>query len=181
MMNRELIKDNECVSRKISIFSKEHPKWSQEKVAAASHGYCRSHGLKDAIKEGIPSREIGRLSGISMRKFSSLIRLIKSKKGLKIGHAGILPFKVELPQKNLNRLQTKLERLVTEEAKYLTAEQEEQRSQYATYMKKQDTEENFTIELEDDMVVCPLGCVLRVGYGGGKVYCPVHNVCITCE
>ena len=147
----------DCVSKKVSIFSKEHPDWSHDKTIAAAHGYCRSHGLKDAIKPGKISSEIGRLSGISMRKLGSLIKLIKSKKGLKIGHAGILPFKIELPQKNLNRLQTKLERLVTEESKLLTAEQSEQRSQYATYMKKGDSEEqsdeDFIKELEEEISI----------------------------
>ncbi len=90
---------------------------------------------------GEEASPLKRTSSISLRKFATLIKLIKRKKALKIGHAGILPFKIELPQKNLNRLQTKLEKLVTEETKYLTAEQQEQRAQYAKYMKKEDSKE----------------------------------------
>ncbi|KKM81859.1 hypothetical protein LCGC14_1325540 [marine sediment metagenome] len=117
--------------------------------------------LKDATlinlvkRQGVIGEEQGsetfrRVSGVSMRRFATLIRLIKGKKTLKIGHAGILPFKVELPMKNLNRLQTKLEKLVTEETKFLTAEQLAQRAQYATYMKKEDSD-NLMIELHDNI------------------------------
>lgn len=148
----------DCIAKKISIFHKEHPEWKHDKVVAAAHGYCRSHKLKDAPLINITQKQVAvgerqgsetfrRVAGISMRKFATLIKLIKTKKSLKLGHAGILPFKIELPQKNLNRLQTKLEKLVTEETKYLTAEQQEQRAQYARYMKKQDSIE-FAAELE---------------------------------
>ena len=91
------------------------------------------------IGGGGEATPLKRTSSISLRKFATLIKLIQTKKALKIGHAGILPFKIELPQKNLNRLQTKLEKLVTEETKLLTAEQQEQRAQYAKYMKKSDS------------------------------------------
>jgi len=50
----------------------------------------------------------------------------------------MLPQKTTLPMKNLNRLQTKMEKTVTQEQKWLTAEQYEQRKQYAKYMRKQD-------------------------------------------
>ena len=159
MLDTEELDDGkDCISRKISIFANEHPEWAHDKVVAAAHSYCKSkkHDIKDirdAIEKQKPTREIGRSVGISMRKFSTLIKLIKSKKSLKIGHAGLLPFKVELPQKNLNKLQTKLERLITEEAGYLTAEQLAQRSQYATYIKKRDTDEDFIRELEEEIQI----------------------------
>lgn len=152
---------DECVSAKISIFHNEHPEWSHDQVVGAAHGWCRSHGnkihdIKDAIERQRTSNEIGRLAGISMRKFASLIKIIKTNKSLKFGHMAMIPFKIELPQKNLNRLQTKLERLVTEEEKYLTAEQLQQRSQYAKFMKKHDTDkeisdEKFIKQLEEDI------------------------------
>jgi hypothetical protein len=65
---------------------------------------------------------------------------------------GILPQKTALPMKNLNRLQTKMEKLVTAEQKWLTAEQLEQRTQYAKYMRKQDAEELTDEEFTDSMV-----------------------------
>lgn len=156
-----VVDNKDCISKKISIFHKEHPEWSYDKVVAAAHSYCKSHKLKDSPliniiqKTGVVGERKGsetfrRVSGISMRKFATLIKLIKTKKSLKLGHAGILPFKIELPQKNLNRLQTKLEKLVTEETKYLTAEQQEQRAQYARYMKKEDSD-NLMVELHDDI------------------------------
>ena len=64
----------------------------------------------------------------------------------------MLPQKVELPMKNLNRLQTKMEKLVTAEAKWLTAEQLEQRTQYARYMRKTDAEEITDEEFTDSMI-----------------------------
>ncbi|KKL55017.1 hypothetical protein LCGC14_2259610, partial [marine sediment metagenome] len=158
----KLMDEKDCRSRKISIFHKEHPKWNQDKVIAAAIGYCKTHKLKDAdfiklikqqsiVGEEQGSETFRRVSGISMRRFATLIKLIKGKKALKIGHAGILPFKVELPMKNLNRLQTKLEKLVTEETKLLTSEQQEQRAQYAKYMKKSDSD-NLIVELHDNIV-----------------------------
>lgn len=166
----EIIEDvepsSECISAKISIFHEEHPEWSHDQVVAAAHGWCRSHkNIKDAaliggIKQQKSSRETGRFAGISMRKFATLVRLIKSKKSLKIGHAGTLPFKIELPMKNLNRLQTKLERFITSEASWLTSEQFQQRSQYATFIKKRDAmtdeekeefDKKFTEQLEEDI------------------------------
>lgn len=82
---------------------------------------------------------IERVSNISLKKISQVIKLIKTKKSLKVGHAGILPMLSALPMKNLNRLQTKLEKLFTQEARFLTHEQQEQRSRYAKMIKKKDS------------------------------------------
>ncbi len=132
----------ECVKRKIHIFAHEHPDWSHDQVVAASHGYC---GLSksDAIEL---SHILKRSTSLSLSKFSTLIKNIKSRIGLKVPHMGILPQKTSLPMKNLNRLQTKLEKTITQEQKWLTAEQYEQRKQYAKYMRKSDAEE----EIQDE-------------------------------
>ena len=37
---------DECVSRKISIFSDEHPDWKHDRVVAAAHGWCRENRKK---------------------------------------------------------------------------------------------------------------------------------------
>jgi hypothetical protein len=111
--------------------------------------YCSLNGMGDAIElSGI----IKRSKSISLSRFSSLIKTIKTKVGLKVPHMGILPQKTALPMKNLNRLQTKMEKLITAEQKWLTAEQLEQRTQYAKYMRKQDAEELTDEEFTDSMV-----------------------------
>lgn len=129
--------DKGCVSRKIHIFSNEHPDWSHNKVVAAAMGYC---GLskKDAIN---PSGIIPHARNISLSKFSSLIKTLRTKTSLKVGAMGIIPNPIERPMKNLNRLQTKLEKIITQEQKFLTSEAYEQRKQYARYMRKTDSEE----------------------------------------
>ena len=99
----------------------------------------------DTIDPQKMAKKVTKITGLSMGKFTSLIRIIKSKKGQKVGAAGILPFKIELPMKNLNRLQTKFEKLITSEQEWLTAEEFQKRSQYAQQMKKADS-----IELTDD-------------------------------
>ena len=135
--------------RKILKELKEETKGmtNEEKEATYRLKFMKDSKLINLITQqhmvggGGEATPLKRTSSISLRRFATLIRLIKGKKALKIGHAGILPFKIELPQKNLNTLQTKLEKLVTEETKLLTAEQQEQRAQYAKYMKKEDSEE----------------------------------------
>lgn len=137
LYDMEIEDDESCVSRKISIFAHEFPKWKHSKVVAAAHAWC---GLSksDTINIG---NLIGKSKNLSLSKFSTLIKNLKTKVGLKVGGMGLLPQKIELPMKNLNRLQTKLEKLHTEEQKWLTEEQLAQRTQYARYMRKTDTEE----------------------------------------
>jgi len=156
----DVLKDAEpsdkCSSSKISIFAKEHPEWDHDKVVAAAHGWCESHDnrvydtinpikLIGSIGGTLMSGRVERASDVSMRRLLSVVKLIKGKKGLKVGHAGIDPFLTSLPMKNLNRLQTKLESLVTEEQKFLTAEQQSQRSKYAMRMKKQDVMDSIWV------------------------------------
>jgi len=74
-----------------------------------------------------------------IKHLNGMLKLIKAKTGLKVGHAGIIPFLMSLPMKNLNLLQTKLEKLITAEEQNLTSEELEKRSQYAKMMKKQDS------------------------------------------
>ena len=145
-MDEEKIEDDEsCVSRKISIISKEFPKWKHSKVVAVAHAYCGLSKESDAINIG---SLIGTSRNLSFSKFTTLIKNLKTKVGLKVGGMGILPQKVELPMKNLNRLQTKLEKQYTEEQKWLTEEQLAQRTQYARYMRKRDAEEAETLIIE---------------------------------
>lgn len=115
-----------CVSKKIPRIGKQHPEWSNDQIVAVAHSKCNKN-IKDAIVIGTPRVRAGKI-----------VRNIKSKKGLKVGHMGLNPMKAELPMKNPNKLQTKLEELFTEESKYLTMEEEERRSKYATLMKKSD-------------------------------------------
>ena len=150
--------DSDCISKKISIFHKEHPDWSHDKCVAAAHGYCKKDSRQDSV---IPmmgmiggagqSGSVGRMSNVSLRKVSSLIKILKTKKGKKVGHMGIPPFLVHFAPKTLHRLQTKLEKVFTAEQKFLTAEQRAQRAQYATTMKKQDAIEIADIIGEENM------------------------------
>jgi hypothetical protein len=135
--------DGDCISNKISIFSREHPEWSHDKVVAAAHGYCRNKGHKDAIDL---SNIIARSRSLSLSKFSTLIKALKTRISQKVPHMGILPQKITLPMKNLNRLQTKLEKTITAEQKWLTSEELQQRTQYAKHMRKTDADE----ELDDE-------------------------------
>ena len=140
--------DQECLSRKISIVSNEFPKWSYEKVVAVAHSYCGLSKKNDAIEL---SEVIKRSKSLSLSKFSSLVKAIKTRIGLKVPHMGILPQKTLLPMKNLNRLQTKMEKVITAEQRWLTAEQLAQRTQYAKYMRKQDSEEMTDEEFTDSI------------------------------
>lgn len=90
--------------------------------------------------------ETGHAANISLRKFTSLIKVLRSKLPLKVKHMSLGPFTIELPMKNLNRLQTKLERMITEEGKNLTAEQQAARAAYAKFMKK-DSEDLILEEM----------------------------------
>ncbi|KKM92027.1 hypothetical protein LCGC14_1222510, partial [marine sediment metagenome] len=87
---------------------------------------------------------LSRSTSLSLARFSTLIKSMKVRKGLKTPHMGILPQKIILPMKNLNRLQTKLEKWITAEQSWLTMEQFEQRANYARYMRKKDSEEDMT-------------------------------------
>lgn len=94
---------------------------------------------------------VSRVGNISLRKLSSLIKNIRTKKGSKVGHMGMSPALMALPNKSMHKLQTKLEELFTSEQKYLTAEAQAQRAQYATTMKKQDAIEIAEIIGEENM------------------------------
>jgi len=136
-----------CVGNKIPIFRKEHPDWSLKKVKAAAYGYCGMSKRDDAISSSniiSLGKIIERSKNLSLARFSTLIRAIKTRAGLKVGAMGMLPQKTSLPMKNLNRLQTKMEKQITAEAKQLTMEQYEQRKQYAKYMRKDDSVEELT-------------------------------------
>ena len=165
-MARATISDSKqgCVSRKVSIFKSEHPEWSQAKIVAAAINYCKIHDsilLKDEIgevasdlgkagtSEGV-ANEVGHSANISLRNFSSLIQVIKSATPLKVKHMALGPFRIHLPQKNLNKLQTKLERMTTAEAKNLTAEQFAARAAYARFMKK-DSEDIIIGEINEEI------------------------------
>jgi hypothetical protein len=140
--------DQECISKKIHIFKSEHPDWTHDKVVAAAHGYC-GKSKKDDI-EATPQSEIvggrelgGRASpaqSTSISPFSKIMKLIKTAKGLKVGGMGLVPFKMHLPMKNLNRLQTKFEKMFTMEQQFLTSEELAKRAEYAKLMKKSDSE-----------------------------------------
>jgi len=147
--DEEVIEDGkpsqECISRKISIFHREHPEWEHDQVVAAAHSYCRKKTQKDAIlpvkqsgetEKNPAGAESDRTKGISLTKFSTLVRLIKSKLPLKQAHMAQGSLQPLLPMKNFNKLQTKLEKLFTEESKFLTAEELAQRTTYAKFMKK---------------------------------------------
>ena len=114
---------------------------SKEKAEKAYKAYLAQKDVEDD-KEKFDAINIGNLIGrsnnLSLSKFSTLIKNIKAKVGLKVGGMGILPQKIELPMKNINRLQTKLEKLYTEEQRWLTEEQLAQRTQYARFMRKRD-------------------------------------------
>lgn len=146
------MEDNECVPTKIKIFASEHPDWKHTKVVAAAQGWCRKQSHDDAIDI---SNVIARSKSLSLSKFSTLIKNIKTRIGLKVPHMGILPQKTSLPMKNLNRLQTKMEKVITAEGKWLTAEQFAQRKRYAQYMRKRDaeditlTDEEFTDGIDE--------------------------------
>lgn len=151
-INVNFVDAKECVSRKISIFSKEHPEWKHEKVVAAAHGYCGKKSLKDDIDL---SNIIKRSTSLSLSRFSTLIRNIKTKIALKVPHMGMLPQKTSLPLKNLNRLQTKMEKQITSEQSWLTSEAEVQRKAYAKYMRKQDADlpDMTTEEITDSIEI----------------------------
>lgn len=135
-----------CVSRKIKIFKAEHPDWDHDHVVAAAIGWCKQR-RQDAIiqtpeqkltEEGVHTRNI------SLSRFKTVIKTIKSKKGMKVPGMGFLPLKTELPMKNLNRLQTKLEKLFTLEQRFLTLEELLKRARYMILMKK-DSEVEETL------------------------------------
>jgi len=146
----------ECIVRKIKIFAHEHPEWEHDKVVAAAHGYCRKHqqdaGEPVSIVGIVGGRLLqGRISPVTsvpLRQLTNIINIIKNTKGLKVGHAGIMPFLASLPMKNLNRLQTKLEKLTTAEQKNLTAEELTRRKAYARQMKKDSVWMNDQIVIE---------------------------------
>lgn len=143
----------ECIKSRLSKIKETHPDLSENEQKKLATQRCSSRAKDNKIKDAgigiIPSigiiggklvsGNIERVSNISLKKISQVIKLIKTKKSLKVGHAGILPFLSSLPMKNLNRLQTKLEKLFTQEARFLTHEQQEQRSRYAKMIKKKDS------------------------------------------
>ena len=66
----EELSDSNCLSRKISIFSNEHPEWEHDKVIAAAHAYCGLSKKGDAIDL---SNIIERSKSLSLSKFSTMI------------------------------------------------------------------------------------------------------------
>ena len=48
----DAIESDECVSRKISIFSEEHPEWKHEQVIAAAMSWCKENSAKDSKSIG---------------------------------------------------------------------------------------------------------------------------------
>lgn len=154
----KITKQSLCVKRKKEILRSHHPNWSEERLLVTAIAQSKqADGVIPMIKKvgGAPTTGtyygIGRVPNISLKKISGLIQQIKTKKSKKVGHAGMAPFLVELPMKNLNRLQTKLEKVFTAEQKFLTAEQKSQRAQYAVTMKKADADEIAEIIGEENM------------------------------
>ena len=138
---------DKCISAKIKIFHNEHSDWSHDRCVAAAHGWCRKHNNKihDVIPSvgiiggrGATTKKVGTVGNIS---FGRLVKLVRQRASLKVGGMGLLPFKIELPMKNLNRLQTKLEKIMPleNEPEALTQEELARRKQYATLMKKKDS------------------------------------------
>ncbi|MCP4651706.1 MAG: DUF2213 domain-containing protein [PVC group bacterium] len=100
----------------------------------------------------VSGEESGRVTNISLSKFATIIKLVKNKIPLKTEHMAQGSLKPLLPMKNFNILQTKLEKLFTEESKNLTAEELTQRGRYATLMKK-DFMDGEVSEKEMDILV----------------------------
>jgi len=123
---------SECTSLKIPLFKKEHPEWTYEHIVAASMGYCKDH-LKDEMTVN-PERSVS----TPRVRAGKIVKSLKIKTGLKVGHMGLNPMLSELPMKNPNTLQTKMEEVITAEASWLTAEEEEKRAKYARMVKKGD-------------------------------------------
>ena len=80
---------NECASAKIPIFKKEHPEWTHEHVVGAAMGYCRQK-LSDVYKLNT-KLNVPRVRG------GKIVKTLRSKAGLKVGHMGLDPLKAELP------------------------------------------------------------------------------------
>lgn len=159
-MDSKATKEALCYERKKKILKANHPKWSEDKINTAARLACTGDSsIVEQIKKVSGSKSatgggyygIGRVANISLRKIASVVKAIKTKGTQKVGHMGMAPFLTSLPQKSLNRLQTKLEQLLTEEQKFLTAEQRQQRSQYAVTMKKRDTDEIIELIGEENM------------------------------
>lgn len=127
-------------------YQKKHPDWNHKTLIAAKEA-ADGLSIKDAENTSIAS-VLERSTSLSLSRFSTLIKAIKIRHSLKAPAMGILPQRVILPMKNLNRLQTKMEKLVTEESKWLTMEQYEQRKNYARYMRKEDAELSDMTDLE---------------------------------
>jgi len=108
----------------------------RKKIAMEQAGLLKKYDARETSMSSVLQRS----TSLSLSRFATLIKAIKVRIGLKVGAMGILPQSVILPMKNLNRLQTKMEKLITAEAQWLTSEQLEQRTQYARYMRKEDAE-----------------------------------------
>lgn len=148
--NLLFVDNKEARDDKIGDLMKNHPDWDYEKVVGVANAYF---GYSDAVGDITLRHLLPRSRNITLLKFNKLIRLIKTRKGLKVGGMGMVPQKVELPMKNLNRLQTKLEKQFTQEQRWLTAEEYEKRKQYAKYIRKSDSEEEMSKEEFTDSMV----------------------------
>lgn len=142
-MNIDFVDAEINLNEIIQSYKEKHSDWLHDDIIAASVSNERQLIKEDAIKSVAEAKgiiEVERVANISLSKFVTLVKNIKSKKGMKVGGMGVLPFKTGLPMKNLNRLQTKLEKLFTEEQKWLTMEELLKRNRYMTVMKKGDSE-----------------------------------------
>jgi len=130
---------SECLSYKIPIIKKEHPDLNQDQIVAIAAAWCERHrnSKKDAFET---TNMVSKISSFARSRLGKLVKNIKSHKGLQVGGMGLLPFKVHLPMKNINRLQTKMEKIWSLKEQWLTAERLAQRQQYALLMKKEDSE-----------------------------------------
>ncbi|MHA1513365.1 MAG: DUF2213 domain-containing protein [Candidatus Hodarchaeales archaeon] len=106
----------------------------EEAKILCAHKYYKKDSIAKAREISVASRA----NNISLSKYATIIKLIKIKK-TKPEAMSLEPMQSELPPKNLNKLQTKMEKQETEEEKFLTAEELLKRAKYATLMKKQDS------------------------------------------
>ena len=131
---------SDCLSYKIPIIQKEHPDLKQDQIVAMAAAWCEKHGNIKQDADGAFTSLVSKISNFSRTRLGRLVKNIKSHKGLQVGGMGMLPFKIHLPMKNINRLQTKMEKIWSLKEQWLTAERLEQRKQYALMMKKEDSE-----------------------------------------
>ena len=144
-MNVDFVDSDFDLNKIIKTYKEKNSDWLHDDIIAVAVSHEKQATKRDSIKTVAEAKgiiEVERVANISLSKFVTLVKNIKSKKGMKVGGMGTLPFKTGLPMKNLNRLQTKLEKLFTEEQKWLTMEELLKRNRYMAVMKKGDSEPN---------------------------------------